>query len=149
MRGISFKITNHNNILYQILNCIDIKKYVWYNIENQNESWENTSKNDLFDSSYYDGENFLKCIQSNHFVVFLKLQAYFENCKFFDIHTYNDFIKSDCQLILLVYDCSSVEIYSKDVNDITAIYNNALKNNYLDINFITDNNDMRKTFDLL
>ena len=120
-----------------------------YNIENQNESWQNTPENDLFDSRCYDGKDFLECIKSNHFVVFLKMQAYYKNGNFFDIHTYDDFIKSDCQLILLVYDCSYVEFYSKDQIEITAIYNNALKHNYLDINFITDNNDMRKTFDLL
>ena len=149
MRGISFTITNHSNILYQILKCIYIKKYIWYNIESQNESWQNTPENNLFDSCYYDGKKFLECIKSNHFVIFLKLQAYYKNGNFFDIHTYDDFIKSDCQLILLVYDCSYIEIYSKNQDEITAIYNNALKNNYLDIKLITDNNDMRKTFDLL
>lgn len=149
MRGISFIITNHSNILYQILKCIDIEKYIWYNIDSQNESWKNTMDNDLFDLCCYDGREFLECIKSNHFVIFLKMQAYLKNGNFTEIHTYRDFEKSDCQLVLLIYDCSYVEIYSKNQNDITAMYNNALENNYSDVNFITDDNDMRKTLDVL
>lgn len=38
MIGVSIKITKTKNTLWQILKCIDVEKYHWYNIENQNES---------------------------------------------------------------------------------------------------------------
>lgn len=152
MRGVFFIISNPSNFLYQILKCLDIEKYVWYNIEEQSEVLTNTQdphENDLFNSCYYDSKKFLECIKSEHFVIFLKMQAYFEGGKFYNIHSYDEFIKSDCRMVLLVHDCNYVEFYSKDCDDIKAVYNNALNNNYSDVNIITDDNDMRTKFDVL
>lgn len=103
----------------------------------------------MFDSVYYNGKKFLETIKTNHFIIFLKLQAYSYNTEFFSIHTYDDFINSKCQLVLLVYDCNFIEIYAKDQDIITSVYDNALENNYLEVNYITCDNDKRYSFDLL
>ena len=62
---------------------------------------------------------------------------------------YNDYIKSDCQLILLVHDCEYVELYSKDQYTINLIYQRAAANGYKEIEYIMDNNDGRKVLDIL
>lgn len=150
IRGVSFKIPQiSGNVLWQMLKCIDVKKYNWYNIINQCEVWENYNGGVSFEKEYYDGKRFLQNIMSEYYIIFLKLQAYFDNGKFSDIHTYKDFQESDCQLLLLIYDCEYVEIYSKDITDLNLLYENALKNNYIEIGYITGNNDGRTKMDIL
>lgn len=149
IRGVSFKVLPSSNVLYQVLGCIDIEKYCWHNIDSQNEAWDSPQGALFFEKDYYNGKSFLKHIISKHFIVFLKLQAYFENGIFFDIHTYEDFKRSDCQLLLLIYDCKSVDIYAKDQIIIKDIYENALINNYTEVEYITDSNDGRTKMDVL
>ena len=102
-----------------------------------------------FEKEYYDGKSFLQNIMTEHYIIFLKLQAYFDNVKFSNIHTYKDFQDSDCQLLLLIYDCKSVEIYLKDINNVNLLYESALKNNYTEIGYITSSNDGRTKMDIL
>lgn len=115
----------------------------------KNEVWDGSQKGDFFEKSYYDGNSFLQHIILGHSVVFLKLQAYFENDRFFDIHSYQEFVDSDCQLLLLIYDCQAVEIYAKDQPEIKSIYENALLNGYTEIQYVTDSNDGRTKMDVL
>lgn len=132
-----------------MLKCIDVKKYNWYNIINQCEVWQNYNGGVSFEKEYYDGKRFLQNIMSEYYIIFLKLQAYFNNGKFSTIHTYKDFQESDCQLLLLIYDCEYVDIYSKDITDLNLLYENALKNNYTETGYITENNDGRTKMDIL
>ena len=149
IRGVSFEVLPGSNVLYQILKCINIKEYCWYNIDSQNEVWDGPMKAIFFEKDYYEGKSFLQHIISDHVIVFLKLQAYFENSGFSEIHHYEDFKNSDCQLLLLMYDCVSVEIYAKDQSIIKAIYENALSNHYTKVQYITDSNDGRTGMDIL
>jgi len=149
IRGVSFKTIPNSNILRQILNCINVEKFCWYNIESQNEVWANHLGGTSIEKNYYNGKSFLQQINSEHFIIFLKLQAYFGNGNFFDIHTYEDFQRSDCQLLLLMYDCNFVDIYAKDQLDIKAIYENALTNNYTEVEYINESNDGRTKMDVL
>lgn len=79
----------------------------------------------------------------------MKLQTYFPKGKFYDIHTYQEFVKSDCQILLLVYDCEFVEIYAKEPVISQALYQNAVLHNYSDVVYITDANDERTKMDVL
>jgi len=153
-RGVSFRIPQVvGDVLWQILKCINVENYCWYNLISQNEAWsyENNSKGNAFflESDYYDGKSFWQNIHTKYYIIFLKLQAYFENGVFFDIHTYADFLRSDCQLLLLIYDCEYVEIYAKSEKTIKAIFENAIANNYVEIKYITESNDGRTGMDVL
>lgn len=152
-RGVTFKIPQKkDNVLYKILNCINVQMYVWYNIENQNESWSCTcdSKERYFlEKNCYDGEVFFQEILEDYYVIALKLQAYLKSKEdFFEIHTYEEFQNSTCQILLLIYDCEFVEIYAKEQSVISAMYDNARKNNFMEIEYITDVNDGRKEMDI-
>ena len=149
VRGVSFQIEQMtSDVLWQILKCIEIKNYDWYNVDNQNEVWSD-SKEVFFKNFFYDGTSFAVRIQQYHYIVSLKLQAYFTTGKFCDIHTYDEFEKSDCEILLLINDCEFVEIYIKDFNISQAVYNNAISNNYTDVIYITDSNDSRTKMDVL
>ena len=56
---------------------------------------------------------------------------------------------ADTQLILLVYDCEYVELYSKDHSIINSVYQRAVTNAYSEIEFIIDSIDGRKKMDIL
>lgn len=150
IRGVSFQIPQiTTNVLWRILNKVDISKYSWYNVSNQSEIWDEHLEYDFFDKNHYSGNDFLKHIKFNHYIIFLKLQAYLDNYEFNDIHTYDEFYKSDCQMLILISDCEFVEIYSKNENEIKAIFKNAISNLYKNIQYITDANDMRTVMDIL
>ncbi len=151
IRGISFSINNEKKVLYQILKCIDIDKYYWYSIDEQNEVWTNKMGNEnvFFDKYYYDGKTFKNKIQSDCFVIFFKVQAYLKKCNFNNIHTLQEFLQSECQILLLIYDCSFVEIFAKNENILNDFYNNALNNSYTNVRYITDENNSRTKMDIL
>ena len=150
IRGVEFEIPQKTtDSLWKILNCIKIDAYHWKVVENQEEVWSENGDKEFFDIMEMNGKDFAKKIQLNHFIVFVKLQAYYSDGKFQDISTYNDFINGDCQLLLLVSDCEYVEIYCKDEEHSKVIYHHALLQNYKNVKYITDKNDSRITMNVL
>ncbi len=150
IRGVKFKIPQKcGKSLWQILSCIDIAKYDWHYIESQSEICGAKWGTEFFDKEIYDGQSFSKQIQNEHYIVFLKLQAYFKGESYCEIHSYSDFVKNDCQIVVLIDDCEFVDIYLKDNELCKKLYENALKNNFADIDYITDEKDERKRFDVL
>ena len=149
IRGISFKISQKEpNVLLDILSAIDLTKFYWYNIKEQAEVYTEELEDDFFLKDCYKGEEFFRYIEKSNLIIFLKFQAYLQFSDYKNIRTYDDFIKSDCQLILLIYDCEYVELYVKDSNYATIIYEEAIKNGYDTIDYITDNNDERTSMDI-
>ncbi len=98
---------------------------------------------------YYQGKDFEKYINKDHYVIFLKLEAFGENTKKFDIHTYEEFQNSDCQILLLIYDCKYIEVFAKEKDVIQSIYENAKKKDFAEAEYITDENDERYILDVL
>ena len=144
LRGVFFKLKkSSNNVLLDVLSCIDVQNYCWYNIESETQVWDNTHKDKLLKSNYYNGTALLEYITVEHFAMFGKLQAYLKDSNFKDINTYDDFKNSDCQIMLLIYDCDFVEIYAKDKRVIDSFYKRALELDCEEIEYITDENDRR------
>lgn len=151
IRGVFFRIpqTADMKVLSHILRNVHVEKYKWYYIEEQSEVWEDYEGGEFFDKNYYEGNSFLQLIQSENYIIFLKLQAYFDNNGFYDIHTYEDFQNSKCQILILITDSDIVDIYVKEPMIAKDIYQNAKSNNFLDIRYITDSNDDRRKMDVL
>ena len=151
IRGVSFRVPQgRNDLLQEILDGIDIQTFCWYNVESQNEAWSNPEENEaLFRKERYNGAEFSRVIQRPHFVVFLKLEAYppGENCP--DIHSYEEFLKSSCLLLMLIYDCEFVEIFAKDAHTTNPLLENAHRKGFLEIALITDENDGRTRMDIM
>ena len=147
VRGVSFEVADPSiNLLHKILDCIEPENYCWHNIQSQNETWTNLSlEEDFLDKDYYSGTDFSNLIIKEHFIIFLKLQAYDRNSDYYfsEVQTYEEFRTSDCQLLLLVNDCRFVEIYANNINLTQKLYKNALLNNWDKICYITEQNDLR------
>jgi len=152
IRGLSFRVPQATtDTLWQILGCLDVEKYRWYNIPYQEEAYLGSmgSGEPLFGSEPLDENSFSRLIRQDHYIIFTKLQAYLGDGKFFNISTYEEFDRSDCQLLLLIFDCEFVEIYVKDAVAVKALYENAQQHRFLQIEYITNDNDCRTGMDIL
>lgn len=151
IRGVSLNISKYKTerLLYDILNCIKVRDYIWYNIKSQSETWANSYGDDFLSETKYDGITFSDLICQPHYIVFLKLQAYVQEGAFTDIHSYYEFEQSKCQIVVLINDCSFVEIYTKDVNLAMSFFETFNLLNLGNVNYITENNDFRRKMDVL
>ena len=149
MRGLSFEIPNgHGQYLFDILNAFDFKQYFWktggeeaYYIENDKLG---TS---LFPQPHvYTGEALYKRISENdYYVIFADLKAFNDPLHVKEITTYEEFLNSRCEFVLLLVDCTYVTIYAKNPEVITALYAKAIDSAYENVAYITDENDSRTT----
>lgn len=148
MIGIKFTATSSDDLLCKIFDKIDVKKYSWQIIKDQEEVIKCGDTKDFFETDSYSGLEFYKCIQNKHYVIFLKTQAFFSKKKSASIRTYADFLKSECQLLLLVYDCEYIEVYAREESILRKIYENAISYNYENIECIETSSQMRKDFNI-
>ena len=150
MRGLSFKISNPRGLpLLQIFACANVKNYYWYVVGEQNDTWDSSMERLLLEQFAYDGSSFYETIKREHFLIFLKLQAYFPSDKYDEILSYDDFQKSRCQLLLLIHDCCYVDIYIKDQTIIEETYQYAVSSGCQNVRYIEDENDTRTKMSVL
>lgn len=152
IRGISFKVsqTFSGRILFDILNFLDLEDYVWYNVKDQSETWANMQGDEFLNMNTYSGTEFKNLVLQPHYIVFVKLQAYFYDHNFYNIKNYTEFCQSDCQLLILVSDCDYIEIYVKDDKLVKNFYEFIVDNkSYIDVTYITDLNDTRTNLNVL
>lgn len=94
------------------------------------------------------GENFLSIVSDENFYAYL-LEAFVFKTNFQadteKISNYQDFLNSNCELALFIYDSVYVEIYCKDESVIEKI-RSKLSGMYDNIEYITDSNDSRTQF---
>ena len=146
-RGVSFEIPNeYGRFLRDVLAPIDINAFNWK--IGEGESYK--AVNDRLDGVLFpDGKDVIAGIDlkttleiKDYYVIFANLQAY-RSGEIAKIETYDEFMESDCELVLLVVDCSYVTIYCKNQETITSLQENAANNGFDDIKYITDENDAR------
>lgn len=148
--GIAFHISQENsNMLWDVLACLPLWQYTWYPISEQIEAWNTKTKERLFAQCSYNGEAFLQHISVPQYLIFLKLQAYFPQEPFENIHTWEQWEASSCQLLLLLYDCEHVEVYAKDASQIAAIYQSCCKHQISSAAFIQKETFGRTAMDIL
>ena len=111
IRGVHFKIPQKmDNIIFNILCCLNVESYYWFKISSQTEVWGEQIEEDFFEKEFYKGDEFLNIIKNKHRIIFLKIQGYLKECDIKNIHTYKEFVDSNCNIIILIYDCEFVEI---------------------------------------
>ncbi|SES18385.1 Protein of unknown function [Gracilibacillus ureilyticus] len=149
MRGLSFEIPNaYGKYLFDILNGTNLNELTWkvgggesYFIEN------NTLGKALFPTPcLLDGRVLFKEIsKENYYLIFIDLKGFAKESEVREIATYQEFVESECQFILLLVDSSYVTIYAKDEMIIKKIFAKAVTAGYKNIEYITDENDERTT----
>ncbi len=133
MIGIEFKIPNvWGTVLNEILEGIKLEDFI-FDISDEEVFLGNNEF--LFNKDIYSGLEFKDLIKSNkYYPIFLTLKLYDKNTDYDDnIKNYDDFLNSNCKLILNITDCEYVEVYSKDIKYLIIIKENALKYNFSNI----------------
>lgn len=147
IRGISFQIPNvYGSLLGEVLKPIDVTAFHWR--IGSGESY--VVVNDQLDKDLFtegkdiiEGEELKYLLETNkYYIIFADLQA-FPKGDIAYIETYEDFIESNCKLVLLVVDCCYVTIYCKTKETNELLYKNAINCKFVDVEYITDMNDTR------
>ena len=136
MIGIHFEIPNEwNNYLNLILGNINTENYNWL-ISDEEIYLEGLV--DLFRKSIYDNISFKKTISGNkHYLIVGNVAAFKSlNCK--DIYNYEDFQNSDCEILMIIVDSCSIDIYVKDKKILEQIKNNAINNKFRNVEYIKE-----------
>ncbi|WP_342572669.1 DUF2691 family protein [Paenibacillus sp. FSL R5-0749] len=149
-RGIRFRIPNaYGCFLGEILKPIGVSNFDWF--IGGEESYfieDDTLGDDLFPDMIMgmNGEELQKIIDNNeYYLIFANLKAFPKGAKITDLITYEDYMLSDCQLVLLVVDSIYVTVYCKDTEKIEEIYNHINRQGFKSLEYVTDENDMRTT----
>lgn len=139
------KNNESDNFLYNFFYGIDFKKYNWV-IDYEEILFD--EEGDFFNKKIMNGQEFFKCItRNNYYVIFMDLKAYkFENKRIenknIKIETYNDYLKSDCEMIFLCSDSQFIDFYCKDKAVLETIHKNCF-NSKLSVLEITEANNCR------
>lgn len=119
-RGIRCRIpNNHGQILGNLLKPVDLTKYEWKLGSSEAYYVKEKGKfEDFFtDVDYGQGikgsdlQN--RLLAHSYYTIFVNLQAYPSGLTT-SITTYEDFVSSDCEMIILLTDCTYLDIYCKE-----------------------------------
>lgn len=140
IRGLS--VEADGGAIKDMIQCMDCTGYNWYLDESMSNPFP------LADGEY-SGDAIVALIEELTKIPefsFLRLRRYpreYSMCRMKQIDTYDDFLKSPCDLIVLYYDAWYCFIYSKDTETVKRIYHAFEDRNYEKLMFITEGNDPR------
>ncbi|MFP3357523.1 DUF2691 family protein [Planococcus sp. SIMBA_143] len=146
-RGISFELPNdYGSFFKDILHPINIKAFKWH-IDNVEAfaSRNGSHTNDLFphNTEQLTGSELKEVIETERaYVIFAELRA-FQGPVTSHPETYEEFVASDCQLVLLIVDTIYTTIYCKDQQMLHALYENAHSFGFRDLEYLNEQNDAR------
>ncbi|MGI6361059.1 MAG: DUF2691 family protein [Bacillota bacterium] len=150
MEALSFETPNaYGNYLYDLCKDIPLEKYVWEFGFNEMFPGSGSDVEKITTKGFISGEEFIKTINfpaEGNFLIFMSIRACFKGRECNDITTYDDFIKSDCQIVINVDDSLYVNVYAKDPGILDIFRANAEKLRFTDIEYFTPESD-RLVFD--
>ncbi|MEH7463057.1 DUF2691 family protein [Bacillus thuringiensis] len=148
IRGITFEIPNdYGQHLADILKPLEITTKNW--LVEPEESY--LVSNNQLDTPFFPdkqevigGATMHDLINSKcYYLIFADVKGFAKGKNVTQITTYEEFVNSGCELIVLIADCSYATIYCKNKEMTEKLYENALEMGYENIEYITDENDGR------
>ncbi|WP_047984738.1 DUF2691 family protein [Ornithinibacillus californiensis] len=145
-RGIMFNIPNaRGKFLYEILHDLDIWHYIWQ--VDPVESYKEIEIGEtLFPSSSEDhiltSKELSEIISEgeNQYLIFVDLKGYRKKEEVRDIRSYEDYLESECQFVLIIVDTTEVYVFAKQPELNEQLFKIAKRNGYKDIKYLTDEN---------
>lgn len=143
-RGISLKIPNdYGTYLGEILKPIQISVFNWRIGYVEAIKAIDNKIDDLFlaNINVIEGEKLKALLEINeYYLIFAELQA-FPKEKLSEVETYEDFVRSNCEFVVLVADSCYVTIYCKNKDAIELLYKNAAEYGFENVEYISQEND--------
>ncbi|MFS0836596.1 DUF2691 family protein [Paenibacillus sp. 1P03SA] len=147
-RGVSFLLPNlYGTPLADLLSPVDLSAYHW--LVDGVESYiieEDTLGGPLFPNSIetMDGGRFKERIGTGrHYLIFVDIKAFPAGSTVREIKDYGQFTNSGCELALIIVDSVYAALYCKDQELLARLKENADRQGYENIAYITDDNDFR------
>ncbi|MGM0790064.1 DUF2691 family protein [Bacillus infantis] len=145
IRGMTFEIPNeYGRFLFEILLALKASSFEWmiageegYFIENGELGRELFPENKMVMAG---GDLMLYLSPYTCYLIFADLKAFSKGKAADDIRTYKDFLKSDCQIAILIVDSSYTAVYCKDRERTERLYR-FCRERFLNTEYITDEND--------
>lgn len=103
----------------------------------------------FFKKEIYEGDELKALIEKPHSVIFLNLSVFPSKDAIRHNKDYDEYKSSACMLTLLCTDSGFFEIYIKDSNEFSKVYEACKHIDVLRLEYITDENDARYTFEIL
>jgi hypothetical protein len=127
----------YSNYLYKILNGINLLNYVWeINTDDFLYSENGDLKENFFGSNVLSGEEFFKCIsRDSYYMIFVDIKAYPVGNESIEFETFDDFLRSNCELVLLCTDSIFIEFYCKDRDILDKVYNNCITDEFEEVQY--------------
>ncbi|MBP3951774.1 DUF2691 family protein [Bacillus sp. YZJH907-2] len=134
----------YGNLLADILVPIDTKQYNWY-VATSECIVEHISLNeDLLPELQLKGRELDERIKRRpYYINFIDLKAFPVGDEVHDIETYEDFLESKSEVVLLIADTAYTTIYCKDKDTIKKVFENTRNFGFENVEYITDENDSR------
>ncbi|MBW5449443.1 DUF2691 family protein [Cohnella sp. CFH 77786] len=148
IRGISFEIPNkYGRYLKDILNPFEIQEYNWRIGAEESYLIVDSKLGDLLfqePNNCMDGKALRSILEENdYYLIFQDLKAFPKGKDIKELKTFEEYLNSDCQLVLLVVDSSYITIYCKNTEKVNDLYINAKNRGFKSLEYITDENNMR------
>ncbi|WP_160042661.1 DUF2691 family protein [Paenibacillus sp. USDA918EY] len=145
-RGITLKIPNeYGSFLSELLEPLEVSQYDWRIGGEESYLINDGDLEPLFPDNVeaVDGALFNNIIRKTYYLIFADFKAFPKGKKVIHVETYEEFLNSECYLVLLVVDSVYITIYCKNDNEIDILYNNAIEKGFIHVRLITDENDSR------
>ncbi|MBY0098326.1 DUF2691 family protein [Mesobacillus maritimus] len=146
-RGVSFEIPNeYGSLLSKVLEPVDISTFSWRIGNGEAYKVVDGRLDENLFLGYKDsieGEDLKDLLENKpSYIIFADLQAY-PSGELSYVETYEEFMGSKCEFVLLIVDCSYVTLYCKNKQSIELLYHHAKECGFKDVEYITDDNDAR------
>ncbi|WP_242835345.1 DUF2691 family protein [Ruminiclostridium papyrosolvens] len=142
--GICFEITNgYGHYLSDLLEPLEAQNFMWLLSRDEIHLLEDGEFTNEFlfkaEERIISGDILYNRAKDNtYYMVFATLKAFNEEGAVEDITNYQEFLQSDCQMALCVYDCSGVILWCKDKQLLGKMYNYTLKMGYENVKYISE-----------
>ncbi|MBU3088235.1 DUF2691 family protein [Clostridium gasigenes] len=146
--GVTFTIPNeYGKYLSGILEPIPFGEYQWSIDNDEIHMLENNEFLFKEEDKLIQGERLYNIAKINtYYLVFATLRAFFKDGTVQSVRTYKEFLDSDCQIALAVYDCSYVMFWCKSNQTVTNMYSYALSKGYEDVEYISENDLLKEKY---
>jgi len=144
MIGISFEIpNNYGSYIKDIFKGLKLEDYYWNVFDSEVLDLQG---NNLFLNNVYNS-NILNFINDeNYYLIFTNFQGYKCKNSVNNIKSYSEFLKSDCEIIMVIVDSVYVDIFVKSSKTLNTIRKNAFDNGYMNIKSLYKINETFRVF---
>lgn len=144
MIGIRFEIpNNYGNYLRDILKNLNLENYYWNIFDSE---ILDKKGNNLFSDNNYNIKMEDIFNNKDYYLIFANFQGYQNKNNFNNITSYTDFLKSDCEIIIIVVDSIYIDIFIKNLEVLQLIKKNVYDNKYSNVKILYNLNDTFRAF---